>query len=448
LRYLRLILIMEMMFILLSGCAYHHEGGAWPHRRPLANNLGSYKSYQLLSTFADSSVPSERLGTIDLHQALSLALMHHPELAGFAYQVRSAEARALQAGMMPNPEMEIEIEEISDIGFKDAITSFLLSQSIELGGKRKKRARVAHLEADAARWEYEMVRLHVYTRAKKAFHDVVAAQEKVKFAAEMTGLSEQMLKTVSARVEAGRDSPIEKARAITSLASAEIEQRRAESELVTAKISLAAQWGGSASSFDDALGDLDILKPVPSLDELSERLSRNPDVARWDTAIEQSQTALNLERATRIPDLALGAGLEYSNVERETTYRLGLAFPIPLFDRNQGGLLEAQSNLLKAEKERDAAVVGILAELTEAFQKLTSSYDEAAVLRGDVLPAAERALEGIHDGFNRGKYSYLEVIDTQRTMFELKSQYIEALIRYHLARADIERLIAESLDEG
>jgi cobalt-zinc-cadmium efflux system outer membrane protein len=434
-----------MMLFLISGCAHQLERTAWPQPRSLAEGIEAYKPSHKPGTSADQPAPGESLGTIELQQALALALMHNPELAGYAYEVRSAEARALQAGLRPNPELEIEIEEISDSGLDDAIASFLLSQSIELGGKRKKRAQVAHLEASAAGWEYEMARLDVFTGTKKAFAEVIAAQEKVILAQEMVDLSDKMLKSVSERVEAGRDSPIEEARAITSLAAAEIEQRKAASELVTVRNSLAAQWGGSAQAFDDARGKLDILKPAPPFDELSERLSQNPDIASWDTVIEQSHNALALERAMRIPDLAIGAGLEYSNMEREATYRLGLAIPIPFFDRNQGGHLEAQTNLLKAQKERDAALVGALAELREIYQELTSSYDEVVALRDDVLPAAEKALEGSRDGFRRGKYSYLEVIDAQRTMFELKSQYLEALVTYHSARADLERLIGDSL---
>jgi cobalt-zinc-cadmium efflux system outer membrane protein len=89
----------------------------------------------------------------------------------------------------------------------------------------------------------------------------------------------------------------------------------------------------------------------------------------------------------------------------------------------------------------------VLVELTDAYERLASSYDEAVVLRDDILPAAEKTFEGTSDGFLRGRYGYLEVLDVQRTLFELKSQYVEALATYHSSRADVERVIAQSLDE-
>jgi cobalt-zinc-cadmium efflux system outer membrane protein len=94
---------------------------------------------------------------------------------------------------------------------------------------------------------------------------------------------------------------------------------------------------------------------------------------------------------------------------------------------------------------RDAVEVAVLTELTDAYEGLVSAYDEAIVLRDVMVPAAETTFEGTSDGFVRGRYGYLEVLDVQRTLFELKSQYVEALAAYHSARADVERLIGESL---
>lgn len=439
-------LLYGTLLLLGSGCAYYQESSVWQRPGSLGSDIPSYRPPAKPGGSPDSPALIEPIGKVNLHQALSLALMQSPELAGFAWEVRSAEARALQAGAIPNPELEIEVEDVSNEGLGHAVTSMHLSQPIELGGKRRKRAQVAHLEADAAGWEYETARLDVLTSATKAFVEVDAAQERLVLAEELLVLANQMLSVVSKRVEAGKDSPIEEIKAQVSIASAEIEERKAGSDLITARKHLAAHWGNSSPVFDDVEGDLDILRAAPALSELSARVSQNPDIAGWDTAIEQLQHALALEKANRVPDLAVGVGLDHSNAEQETTYRFRLAVPIPLFDRNQGGIREAQCNLAKAGKERAAVEASVLAELTEAYQTLVSAYDEAVALRDDVLPAAARAFEGTSDGFRKGRYSYLEVLDVQRTLFELKSQYIDALAAYHSARADVERLIAESLD--
>jgi cobalt-zinc-cadmium efflux system outer membrane protein len=67
------------------------------------------------------------------------------------------------------------------------------------------------------------------------------------------------------------------------------------------------------------------------------------------------------------------------------------------------------------------------------------------VLKENALPGAQSAFKAAQEGYREGKFSYLQVIDAQRTFFEIKRQYITALADYHKARANIERLIGERL---
>ena len=66
-------------------------------------------------------------------------------------------------------------------------------------------------------------------------------------------------------------------------------------------------------------------------------------------------------------------------------------------------------------------------------------------MRYDVVPAAELAYGAAREGYREGKFGFLEVLDAQRTLFEAKGQYIDALSEYHAARADTERLIGQPL---
>lgn len=151
----------------LAGCASTQlQDSAWPEPRPLGGELGAYRPpldpVKSASTSVDGLNPT---AMVTLPQALSLALMKNPELAAFSWEVRVGEARTLQAGLPPNPEIGLEVEEFAgseDRQGVDAATSMLqLSQLIELGGKRSKRAQVAALERDLAGWDYEAKRLDV-----------------------------------------------------------------------------------------------------------------------------------------------------------------------------------------------------------------------------------------------------------------------------------------------
>jgi cobalt-zinc-cadmium efflux system outer membrane protein len=115
------------------------------------------------------------------------------------------------------------------------------------------------------------------------------------------------------------------------------------------------------------------------------------------------------------------------------------------FDRNRGGVLEARYRLARAEEERRSAEVRLGQALAEVYHSLTTAYRDATLIQRDVLPAAQEAFDVATEGYRQGKFGFLEVLDAQRTLFDTKGQYLEALSAYHKAVADAERLIGEPL---
>jgi cobalt-zinc-cadmium efflux system outer membrane protein len=187
---------------------------------------------------------TEPVGILRLGQAQALALMQNPKLAAFTWEVRAGEARTLQAGLAPNPEIEVEFEDFAGSGAFQGIdgseVTLTLSQVIELAGKHPKRTRVAALEQDLAAWDYETARLDVLTQVAQAFVDVLSAQEHLALDMERVRLAEQVLRGAAARVKAGKVSPIEETRARVALSTNRIALGRAQQELTAAKERLAA----------------------------------------------------------------------------------------------------------------------------------------------------------------------------------------------------------------
>ena len=187
-------------------------------------------------------------GVLRLPQAQALALMQNPDLAAFAWEVRAGEARTLQAGLPPNPEVGVEVENVAGAGdfqgVDGAEVTVGISQVIELAGKRRKRTHVAALERDLAAWDYETARLDVLTQVTQAFVDVLRVQERLAVDADLVRLAEQIYRIVIERVKAGKVSPLEATRARVALATSRIALQRAQRELTAARERLTATWGG------------------------------------------------------------------------------------------------------------------------------------------------------------------------------------------------------------
>jgi cobalt-zinc-cadmium efflux system outer membrane protein len=283
------------------------------------------------------------------------------------------------------------------------------------------------------------------TEAKKAFVDVLATAERLAFTADLLRLSEQVQRTVSARVQAGKVFPIEETRTRVTVSTARFQAQQARSSHEAAKKRLAALWGSTAPIFEGVSGSLDTTAPIPSLEALAAQVQKNPDIARWASEMDARQAQVEVARSRAVPDLTVSGGVRYLNETKETAFVLGLSLPLPLFDRNQGGILEAHARLSKAELERRAAAVRVSTALADAYQSLASAATEVATLQNEVLPAAEEAFQATQEGYRLGKFGLLDVLDIQRTLFESRGRYLEALATYHKAVADLERLSGAEL---
>jgi cobalt-zinc-cadmium efflux system outer membrane protein len=279
----------------------------------------------------------------------------------------------------------------------------------------------------------------------QAFVEVLSAQERLALNAELVRLAEQVFSTVAERVKAGKVSPVEETKASVELSTSRMALVRAQRDLEAARKRLVAAWGGSTPAFASAQGTLDAIAAIPPAEQLTERLMQNPEVARWAIEMAQRRAAVELAKARRIPDPTVGGGFRHAQETGDNALVMSVSMPLPVFDHNQGGFLEARYQLAKAEEERRAAEIQGRASLAEAYAALSSAFGEATTLKNEVLPGAQRAFDAASEGYWQGKFGFLDVLDAQRTLFEARGRYLEALVAYHQAVAEVERLIGEPL---
>jgi cobalt-zinc-cadmium efflux system outer membrane protein len=418
----------------------------WQPMRPLGNDLPTYRPPLDPKAATPPASLEEPQGEITLRQSLALALLHNPALANAAWEVRMAEARRLQAGLPPNPEIGFDIETLGALRAAESVLQF--GQLILLGGKLKRQQKVAALDRDLAGWDYEARRIAVMSETTKAFVTLVAAQERLAVAGELVTLSEKMRDTASERVRTGKAAPLEEMKAKVELSTVRIQREQARQEVESARRQLATMWGSTSVTFTRAAGRLEPAPGIPVAEDLSALLQQNPDVARWATEMQQRQAVARLERARAIPDLTLGGGYKRDGAAEgdRNGWAFGLSIPVPIFDRNQGGIAESRYGLSKAEHQRRAAQADAYRDLAEAYQSLATAFATSGILHKEVLPEAQKAFDASTAGYQEGKFAYLDVLDAQRTLFEARLQYIESLAEYYRAAANVEGLIGQSLD--
>jgi cobalt-zinc-cadmium efflux system outer membrane protein len=386
---------------------------------------------------------------LTLADALSATLAHDPDLSASLLETRAREAETLQAAAHPNPELRGDLENVGGSGSRGAAdeseTTLLLSQRIQLGGKRAKGERVAARRQELSVWDYEAHRLEALAATTKAFVATLVAQERVALAEELERLDRDALSAAERSAGAGASSALDATRARVALGRAAIERSRAARSLDAARAELAARWGDTRAGFNRVTGDLALPAQIPDLDALLGELQRNPDLARWQSEHGERTATLALEEAERVPDVTLGAGGRYFNDDEDAALVFEVAVPLPIFDRNAGAIAAARSRVAKAQAEERAAAAGAASALRTAHARLVSAHEQASALREHVLADAEASRRNALGAYRSGALRLLDVLDTQRTVFELRAQYLDAVEEFHAAAADIERLTARPL---
>lgn len=447
-------------FIVFGAIGIHVTGCAplvnneeyWALQRPIGKSLETSRPPRVLDPRISPSTISvkEMTGPLALKDALAAAILRNPDLARFGYDVRAAEAQVVQAGLWPNPEIGLEVENFAGSGdfkgTKGAEVTLALSQTFPLGGDIKRRKELARLQGRLAGWDYEAARIALLTEVTQRYVSVLAAQRQIKLAQESLTLAQQVADSIGRRIDAGDAPEVERSRAAVPIATSRVALRRAERSLESARVQLALTWGSSSPEFELVKGDIENVQALPPVTAIVSLIGQNPDVARWVTEIASRQAEVELARAEAVPDLTAGLGYRWFNETNDSALVGGVSIPLPIFDRRQGDILARRFGVASAKNQQRAVELRVEAAVATAYARLANAYFEATALRDEAIPPATKAYEDIRKAFDRGNISFLDVLDAERTMIELRQQHLDALAQYHGSAAELEGLIGQSLN--
>lgn len=381
----------------------------------------------------------EPAGPLSLASAIDLALSANPTLAAAARELQAMEGTVIQAGVRPNPELAALVEDTQKSATRT--TTLQINQTIELGGKRAARIESAERGRDVAAADLDAQRLEIRSATVAAFFDVLVAQERIRLAEALLDLAQRATQAASRRVIAGKVSPIEETKARVAEASVRVELNQVQGELAAARRRLAATWGNPSPRFERADGRTEILPVVPTSEDIRRRLATAPVLTRARLEVDRRSALAELERTRRISNVTVSIGAQRVEELGRNQAIVGLSVPLPLFDRNQGNLLEALRRTDKARDELAATEIRLSTELAQAHERLKALSLEVSSLQTEILPGAQSAYEAASKGYELGKFSFLEVLDAQRTFFQARSQYLRALADAHRAAAEIDRVL-------
>lgn len=417
-----------------------NRSGSW-----LAALLALVAGHGCAAFGADASAPNRpATGTrITIEMAVALALENSPGILASAARVDAAAGRADQARRWANPELELNAEDwpVSGGGFADAKQTIGIVQTLPFPGRKSLDRRIGLAGVKLSEAELAVRKTELVRDVKAAFFGVLASERMAEVSRELVAVAESSASTAQKRVEAGAAAYQEQLRAEVQLERARTELADSEREVVRARQVLAA-IAGRPELKEAALSGTLAEEPEHKLLEAPAPgwVDRHPSLAAARIVAGRSELEHRRARLEPYPDVRIGAAGGRIGETDESIVELGLTLPLPILDRGKGKQREAQANARIAAAEFEKVRQDLERAWALAHARYRAAAEQVAGYRERLLPKASEALGLVRTGFEEGKFGYIDLLDTQRTMAEARLAYQAKLLELSVSRAELEAL--------
>lgn len=380
-----------------------------------------------------------------------LALARNPSLRRMAALVGAARGNALQAGLPPNPSVGYEGQQLGSGGLAEQ-HGVLFSQEIIRGGKLRLSRAVADRERMRREQDLLTQELRVLTDVRICYFQALLAQRQIEVANSLTSISEEGARTVEQLFDAEEVSRADVLQAELEVENSHIISQNARNRQLAAWQELAAVVGDPTLAPQELAGDP--AAPSPSLDyqnELTRILSSSPEIASAMVEIERANVMLQRARVEPVSNVNVEGLVNWrdNGIGGKPDGGLAVSVPIPVFNRNQGAIAQANHELMAARQALNELELSLQKKLASTFEQYANNRNQTERYRAMILPSAEESLALTRKMYAAGEANYTALLTSQRTYSQTQLNYLEAVRALRIAEAEIEgMLLSGSLDNG
>jgi cobalt-zinc-cadmium efflux system outer membrane protein len=381
---------------------------------------------------------------IELNDLLRLADLNHPGISVAWDDIGAAAGRMWQADLYPNPVLELEIEDIParSPGVSHGQNTISITQPIVLSERRSAAFSAATAEKNGRVLALEQKRREVLGEVRILFVELLYLSQAEALHGELLELARQTLNIAKTRFEAKAAPEFDVIKPAVEVHNLELTKRGLGRRREATAEGLSALLGGVRVPTTRLQGKLSVTLPRLDLDRLKQQLrERHPEILVARKELEAVVHRLEQANAERVPDLGLRLAYGRNTADNENIIEFGMSIPLPLFNQNQGKILETQFLATRAKKAVQVAERRLLANLATVYADYMTACDESAVFHNQIVPAAERALSQTRYSYQAGKSSLLDLLDAQRTLTETRLSYLAKVRDWNLAHATLWKIL-------
>lgn len=384
---------------------------------------------------------------LTLDEALTLAEQNHPALQVAAGRVAGATAAVRTAGAYINPQLSG-----AAFGYQRVVTpgnvggllhTFTLSQDITLPSVRRARITAAELGRQTSEFALAEDQLNLRGLVKQAFFEAMRRRSEIQIARENLQLLEDLFRRIRVQFEVGEAPRLELTRAEAEVSVARVQAQSAERRYSAAMADLHAAIGTPLTGVEPQ-APLYPATALPSLEDLVlEVLARHPGIAGAENETRRAEANVEVEKKLKIPQPNVWMNLiKQPDVDQ---YWYGVSIPIPIFNRREGQIAEAEAAVRQADSYSDYRKLQLTAAVERAYGQYNVAQSEVEMFESGIILQAEAALRAAEAAFQFGERGIIEVLDAQRVLRATRFEYLNAQFDRQQALVVLEQLGALDL---
>lgn len=383
-------------------------------------------------------------GPVSLDELLRIADERNPRIAAVRAAMGVAASRRWQAEIYPNPSVEFETEETgrADGGGTRGIGTVAFVQPIPVGTSRGAAIEAASAEQRAKIADLDAVRLEVLGELRERYVELLFVRRSMALNEELADIVDQAVQIAKARFKVQASPEAELIKAQVEAARLHLDRTTLEEAQNVALARMTSLLGGVAVRADQ-ITDQSLESPgYEQLDALRLRLlDAHPRLAAGRHRIESARQRVTQARGRGFDEVGLRVGYARDYANDDNLLTAGISLPLPLFDRGQAKVLEARYHVIEKIKELQIIRDQLMEELTIAWHAYQSAGKRLDEQRQQIVEPSERAWAQTQAGYKTGNFSFLDLLDAQRTLTDARSVELELVRDVYLAEARIWKLL-------
>lgn len=404
-----------------------------------------------LPPLAAAPTPAVLTGPPDLSTLWGLALAHNPSLREAAAEVEAARGRSIQAAQYPNPRVAYSQENLGTNPNAAGAVKFEITQEIVTGGKRGLDVAIAAGAADEASLAARGRKFDVLTRVRRAYYEYLGAFDAVRVSEEAVASLDQGLRITRQQVE------VIKSRPRTDLLRIDALLEEARIRLAGNRVNLEAAWQQLASEVGvpqlappTAPGSFPAGIPAWEPPAVVRRVQEtNTELKRAALEVRRARLEVERARAEVIPNVTVGGGYSRDFAENLHGAIISVDAPLPLWDRKQGRIHEAEARLAQAQAAVQGTAARLGRETTAALARYETARQQVERMTTLVVPRLQESVDLLRRSYQAGavQTTFADVLSAEQALDAARLTLAERRQAVWLAVADLQGLMQLDLDE-